>query len=348
MKTHNPQNERIKRAYFTYLAEAKGFSDATLDGAAKALNHVELAARAATTSETIAKALGGRKAGGSWMARCPVHDDREPSLSVRDADDGKVLIRCHAGCDQAQVIAELRRRRLWAERGPPRSRSVRPQQHQALNDKADDTKRTGVALSIWQATVPAADTPVEIYLRSRGIGIALPPTIRFHAGLRHPRGGLWPAMVVLVTRGRDNAPLAIHRTFLSRDGTGKASVEPQRMMLGPCRSGAVQLAPVGDRLMVGEGIETCLAAMQATGMPAWAALSTSGLRVLDLPGEARDVIVLADGDDPGEAAALEAALRWSHEGRRVRIARPPQGLDFNDMLLGRISAPTEGDRHVAP
>jgi DNA primase len=49
----------------------------------------------------------------------------------------------------------------------------------------------------------------------------------------------------------------------------------------------------------------------------------------------RDVIVLADGDGAGEAAALESALRWKKEGRRVRIARPPRGSDFNDVLLGR-------------
>jgi integrase len=41
MKTHSPQNERIKRAYFIYLAEAKGFSEATLDAVAKALNRFE-------------------------------------------------------------------------------------------------------------------------------------------------------------------------------------------------------------------------------------------------------------------------------------------------------------------
>jgi integrase len=41
LKTHNPQNERIKRIYLTYLAEAKGFSEATLDGVAKALNRFE-------------------------------------------------------------------------------------------------------------------------------------------------------------------------------------------------------------------------------------------------------------------------------------------------------------------
>jgi integrase len=41
MKTHDPQNERIKRAYFMYLTEAKGFSEATLDAVAKALNRFE-------------------------------------------------------------------------------------------------------------------------------------------------------------------------------------------------------------------------------------------------------------------------------------------------------------------
>jgi hypothetical protein len=147
-------------------------------------------------------------------------------------------------------------------------------------------------------------------------------------------------MVALVTMG-DGTPIGILRTFLARDGNGKAPVDPQKMMLGPCRGGAVCLAEPADVLMVGEGIETCLAAMQATGHAAWAGLSTSGLRRLDLPKDVCDIIVLADGDDPGEAAAQVCALRWKQEGRRVRVARPPQGLDFNDLLLGRASR-TEG------
>jgi hypothetical protein len=53
------------------------------------------------TAEGIAKALGGRRAGDGWMARCPAHDDREPSLSIRQGEDGKVLVRCDAGCEQA-------------------------------------------------------------------------------------------------------------------------------------------------------------------------------------------------------------------------------------------------------
>ena len=144
-------------------------------------------------------------------------------------------------------------------------------------------------------------------------------------------------MVALVTNGVDETPLGIHRTFLARNGNGKAPIEPAKMMLGPCRGGAVRLADAAGVLMVGEGIETCLSAMQATGIPAWAALSTSGLRTLGLPDAVKDIIILADGDDAGEAAARDAALRWEREGRRIRIARPPRGMDFNDLL--RVGSP---------
>jgi len=203
-------------------------------------------------------------------------------------------------------------------------------------------ERTELALRTWKTTKPPEGTLVETYLRSRGISVALPPTIHFHPRLKHPSGSLWPGLVALVTRGTDDLPLAIHRTFLSLEGTDKASVEPQKMMLGPCRGGAVRLAPLREFLMVGEGIETCLAAMQATGTPAWAALSASGLRTLELPAEIREVVVLADGDEPGEAAAVEVGRRWKREGRAVRIARPPSGMDFNDVLLDRLACEQGG------
>jgi hypothetical protein len=296
------------------------------------------------TAETIAKALGGRKAGGGWTARCPAHDDHTPSLSIRDAEENKVLVRCHAGCDQERVIAALRGRGLWAENGPrPMLRVPRRTPVERKPDQ-DDARRSEIALAIWQSAKPAQGTPVETYLASRGIDLPPPDALRFHAGLKHSSGGIWPAMVALVTSGADGRPLAIHRTFLARDGGGKAPVEAQKMMLGPCSGGAVQLADAGDVLMVGEGIETCLAAMQATGNAAWAALSTSGLRSLDLPRDVRDVIVLADGDEPGEAAAQDCARRWKRDGRRVRIARPPQGMDFNDLLKARTPTFTEGAR----
>jgi hypothetical protein len=289
----------------------------------------------AMIAETIAKALGGRKVGAGWIARCPAHDDREPSLSIR-VSGGKVLVRCHAGCAQRDVIAALKERRLWDGRTSHRVRQALYRRTPSPEPDHCHVERTKSALSIWRSAVPANSTPVETYLGGRGLSLPLSPPLRFHRGLKHPSGVFWPCMVALVTRGSDGSPLAIHRTFLARDGQNKAPIDPVKMMLGPCRGGAVRLAEPADVLMVGEGIETCLAAMQATGIPAWAALSTSGLRALKLPDAVRDVIILADGDDPGEAAARDAAVCWQSQGRRVRIARPPEGMDFNDLLTNDL------------
>jgi hypothetical protein len=190
---------------------------------------------------------------------------------------------------------------------------------------------TAPALNRWAETSHSPGTLVEVYLALRNIFRPLPASLRFHPSLKHPSGSRWPAMVALVTDGATGKPVAIHRTYLAHDGRGKAPVEPQKMMLGPTRGGAVRLADPGETLAIGEGLESCLSAMQATGIPTWAALSTSGMHALDLPPAVRDVILLADGDDAGERAAQAAARRWKAEGRCVRIARPPRGMDFNDI-----------------
>ena len=110
------------------------------------------------------------------------------------------------------------------------------------------------------------------------------------------------------------------------------------MMLGPAAGGAVRLAAAGETLIVGEGIESSLAAAQASGLAAWAAASAAGMRLLNLPPTVREVVIAADNDKSrtGEEAARAAATRWLNEGRRVRIAIPPQpGTDFADILVGR-------------
>jgi putative DNA primase/helicase len=66
------------------------------------------------TAAEIAKRLNGRRSGTGWVARCPAHHDNDPSLSLRD-EGGKVLVHCHAGCDQAAVIRALSGRGLWPE-----------------------------------------------------------------------------------------------------------------------------------------------------------------------------------------------------------------------------------------
>lgn len=64
----------------------------------------------------IARNLHGRKLPSGWVARCPAHDDHNPSLSLKDADDGRILVKCHASCSQTAVIDALKAKGLWPER----------------------------------------------------------------------------------------------------------------------------------------------------------------------------------------------------------------------------------------
>ena len=63
-------------------------------------------------AEQLARRLGGRKArkaGKGYVTCCAAHDDKDPSLSVADGDNGDVVVHCHAGCPQEAVIAALNR-----------------------------------------------------------------------------------------------------------------------------------------------------------------------------------------------------------------------------------------------
>ncbi|MBU6995847.1 hypothetical protein [Ferrovum myxofaciens] len=44
---------------------------------------------------------------GKWLACCPAHDDRSPSLAIREADDGRVLIHCFGGCSVSEILEAL-------------------------------------------------------------------------------------------------------------------------------------------------------------------------------------------------------------------------------------------------
>jgi len=48
-----------------------------------------------------------KRSGKGWTARCPAHDDRLASLSIGEGDDGRVLVKCHAGCTVEEIVATL-------------------------------------------------------------------------------------------------------------------------------------------------------------------------------------------------------------------------------------------------
>lgn len=56
----------------------------------------------------IAKLAGVKATGrGRWMAKCPAHDDGSPSLSIREMEDGRVLIYDFGGCHSLEVLGAL-------------------------------------------------------------------------------------------------------------------------------------------------------------------------------------------------------------------------------------------------
>jgi putative DNA primase/helicase len=308
-----------------------------------------------TAAEQIAKVLGGAYRSGTWWrSRCPVHGSRGGTLALHDGDRG-LIIHCHAGCGRREIVAALKDRGLLSGRPAPRPGARRDQSdasrmasHRHDGDETDRRRRIAQALDVWNESYP--DTSIGLvgrYFRTRGIFLSIPPTIRIHGAFgpygRHPQSGERRPQLVALVEHVDHGPVGVSRTFLAIDGSGKATLSPPRLFCGPVKGGAVRLTPAGEQLMVSEGIETGLAAMQACQLPAWAALSTSGMAALVLPPAARTVIILADHDEngAGEAAARAAADRWLSEGRRVRIAMPPEpGSDFNDLLVGaRMHAP---------
>ena len=147
--------------------------------------------------------------------------------------------------------------------------------------------------------------------------------------------------MVAAVAAPDGSFAGIHRTYLAADRPRKAEVENPKLSLGAISCGAVRLALASGELAIGEGIETCLAYMQAEGVPTWAALSTSGLRSIVLPPKpiASSVEIIVDADPAGEAAAQHAAERLSAEGRAVRLTRPLAGKDMNDALRAIADGP---------
>lgn len=220
--------------------------------------------------------------------------------------------------------------RCGAEHGAAREPMDRAAVMAAIPSAAE---RSEIAQRIWREARPAAGTIVERYLRARAITIPPPASLRFAMLWHAPSRRELPAMVARVDNVRGEL-VAVHRTYLRPDGAARVD----KLMIGPVRAAATRLAPTRRKLGLTEGIETALSVMTAIPeLSVWAALSTSGLRTIELPPPraAAEVVIFADADPDGLAAAEDAAERLGRAGRRVRIARPPEGFaDFNDVLRG--------------
>jgi putative DNA primase/helicase len=288
-----------------------------------------------TSAADLARHLGGKKSGArSWSCRCPAHDDANPSLSVTEADNGKILFHCHAGCSQGAVIDALRDRGLrWQGETiapSPQLRQIVKQWGKPKSDTAALVKR------IWNNATDPAETVAEDYLRARGL--ILSPELRVFVLRFHPacvwEGGTVPALIAgFRSISDDNALTGIHRVRLDQPGEWPRA---ERKMLGRVGGSAVKLDPANDFLVIGEGVETCPAARQLALRPVWALGSAGAIaKFPPLVAGVEELTILGENDGGANRQAAEACADiW--QPRRVTLLLPTGGhKDFNDTLLMR-------------
>lgn len=276
----------------------------------------------------LVERLGGRWLASSGMCRCPAHDDRTPSLSVR-IGVRRLLFHCFAGCNTGNVLSALAAQRLLDTE--PQAGNVGA----ALSPADPGSRNRGAAARLWTAARSIERSPAEAYLRSRGLTHEI-SDLRYHSRTPYGRGAqaiFRPAMLAAVRDG--SGLVAVHRTFLDPASSALADLPVPKRALGRLGQGAVRLqAPRDGLLGLAEGIETAIAATQLSGVPCWATLGTERFARVVLPPSVKRLILFLDNDAGGRRA--EKLAREAHGETAIEIeARYPRaaGADWNDVLL---------------
>jgi len=276
---------------------------------------------------SLVERLGGRWGAGGGMCRCPAHDDRVPSLSVRPGRT-HLLLHCFAGCDASAILRALEMERLLEPGAGERPRRA------ALGEST----RSAAALRIWNEARSIAGTPAEAYLASRGLG-AESAELRYHPRTPHGPSPFTQYRPALIAAVRDDPGLvAIHRTFIEPHGRSLAGVAAPRCALGRLGRGAVRLGGSALCLGLAEGIETALSASALFGIACWATLGAGRFGQVALPPEVRELLLFLDHDRGGRRAERLAREAFPHVAV-IGVHRPERpGDDWNDVLRACGSA----------
>jgi DNA polymerase len=269
---------------------------------------------------------------------CPFHEEIEPSCLIY-ADHWHCfgcrehgnridwLVRVE-GLTEAEAVGQIKDWPASALRRSPKGDA--------------DADKLAFALSVWEAAGPLCGIAARYLDETRHVDLSQLPddlrqSLRFHSACVFGANTL-PCLIALMRDPLTDAPLGVQRVALEeRDGQVR---KIERRMLG--QAGVVKLWPAGETLVAGEGLETVLSAATripyrgAPLAPAWAALSTVGLKTLPIIPGVRRLILLSDNDtnQEGQMAAAAAALRWQAAGLDVVTLTPPTpGSDFNDLVI---------------
>ena len=258
----------------------------------------------------LAKLPDAKRNGHGWTVQCPAHDDRRPSLSIAEGDDGRALVKCHAGCDTPAVVASLGLSLSDLMPDTPTHQRARGKPRSRTHGQAFTTPDDAVATLTGRKGPPAARwTYRDAHGEPMGVVIR------------------WDT-----PEGKDVRPV-------SRNGRGwiiGGMSEPRPLYLLP-----ELLSRPDERVYVCEGEKAADAAasvgLLATTSPHG---SKSAGKADWSPLAGRDVVILPDYDDAGEryadeVAAILAKLNPPATVRVVRLPDLPERGDMVDWLDGR-------------
>ena len=276
-----------------------------------------------TPIEIVLEHLHGAKRGkGGWTARCPAHDDRRPSLSVSAVEDGRVLVKCHAGCSTEAIVEAigLTMRDLMPERSGP------------------TPIRNGSSPKPSSPTYSTAEAALAELSRRHGKPVAV--------WTYHDADGNSAGHVVrwsLPDGRKDIRPASRHE-----DGWRIAAMpEPRPLYRLPTLASA-------SRVLIAEG-EKCADAAFSIGFTATTSVSGSQAAAKTdwSPLAGKEVWVLPDNDAPGRkyaatVAGILATLTPPASVRIIELPELPVGGDIVDWIgaHGDAAGPDELRKHL--
>lgn len=291
-----------------------------------------LADQVVSSAQELTSVLDGNWNGTNGSARCPAHDDASPSLSITDGSD-KILVKCHAGCDYADIKTALADQGIRMYRVKINTSS----EHSDLLKKLIDERRY---------CCRPQGTPVETYLRNRG--------------LRAPKSVYYTkddfensCLAVFIKNSVTGKPCGFQTTPLRTDGSDRRRDLKRHFLKGSRVNGAyVSFGPTKTKsgkqrktLFIAEGIETGLTIREITRGYVWSALSATNLPNLSIPAQFKKVYICADNDEAGLKGAHALADKLAIQGRKVAISAPPKsGTDWNDVWRDGLKKQIDPDK----
>ena len=263
----------------------------------------------------IVAALRGKWQGSYALCMCPAHDDRTPSLSIRQGDRG-LLVHCFAGCAPSSILEEIDR--------------LEPGSTKAVADYRPQSARKAVGW-LWEQGTAIGGTLAERYLEGRNLPVSA-VDLRFHPKCQNGRKPLEryePALMVgMRLRGE---LVGIQRIFLDPE-TAK---HRDKKIIGQSRFASWEGIQPTDTLAIAESFEDAHAYATMKRIPCWSSMAANKLHAIAIPECVTTIILAPDNDRAGRMAIGRSRKVYMQAGYDVKVDLPTTHKDWAGMIEAR-------------